>query len=194
MYFSSNGFRKMKSIINVIDVGHFTRLAKDFIDDFELNDNEHIVIGVKGSTEMNYRKTNKDTPKIKKSREQNKLYLVEVNQIKDELSSYIKLRKGEDDYQPYGFMNFPQPEAGKYTMKGYFIHYEGERRTETVKDGQVTGFKWDKKHSQSQNHFWDVRIYNLAAVDIYLDLLRRSDPKNLRDLTWNDFVLMMTNV
>ena len=87
-------------------------------------------------------------------------------------------------------MNFPIPEAGKYTMKGYFIHYEGERRTEVMKDGQVIGFKWDKKHSQSQNHFWDVRIYNIAAKDIYLDLLKRSD-KSLKDMTWNDFVLMM---
>jgi len=178
----------MKSIITVVDTGYFTRLAKDFIDSFEFSD--YIVIGVKGSVESDHRKLTKDTPRTRRSRENNNLYIVEVNQIKDELSSYMKLRSGSDGFQPWGFMNFPEPSMGKYTMKGYFIHYEGEKRTEIIKDGNTVGFKWDKRHSQSQNHFWDVRIYNYAAVDIYMDLLRRSDPK-LRTLNWNEFVIMM---
>lgn len=178
----------MQAIITVIDTGFFTRLAKDYIDSFEFSD--FMVIGVKGSTEVDYRRTNKDTPRIRKSRENNSLYIVEVNQIKDELSSFMKLRPGSDGYQPEGFMNYPQPEGGKYTMKGYFIHYEGEKRTEVMKDDKVIGFKWDKKHNQAQNHFWDVRIYNYAAKEIYLDLLRKSDPK-LRELTWSEFSVMM---
>lgn len=178
-----------KVLITVIDTGFFTRLAKDFIDDYEFG--EHIVVGVKGSTEIDYRRVNKDTPRIRKSRESNLLYIVEVNQIKDELSSYMKLRPGIDGYQEHGFMNFPHQGPVKYTMKDYFIHYEGEKRTEVLKDDQVIGFKWDKRNNQSQNHFWDVRIYNLAAKEIYLDLLRRSDTK-LKDLTWNDFAVMMS--
>jgi len=179
----------MQALITVVDTGFFTRLAKDFIDKYIHS--EYMVIGVKGNTEIDYRRVNKDTQRVKKSREANNIYLVEVNQVKDELSSFMKLRPGDDGYQPDGFMNFPQPEAGKYTMRGYFVHYEGERRTEVMKDDQVVGFKWEKKNNQSQNHFWDVRIYNLAAKDIYLDLLRRSDSK-LRDITWNDFVMMMS--
>jgi len=179
--------KTMRIAITVIDVGYFTRLAKDYIESFEFE--EEVVLGVKGSVEIDYRRTNKDTQKIRKSREQKNLYIIEVNQMKDELSSLIKLRPSSDNYQPEGFMNFPQPNKGKYTMSSYFSHYEGERRVENVKDGQVIGFKWEKKNSQSQNHFWDVRIYNNAAKDIFIDLLKRSDRK-LKDLTWQEFCLM----
>lgn len=181
--------RTMKTLINIVDTGFFTRLARDFVDQFEYGDN--IVIGVKGSsTEIDFRKTNRDTSRVRKSREENNIYIVEVDQIKDELAAYMKLRKASDGYQPAGFMNFPEPKEGKYSPRGFFSHFEGERRIEKMQDGKVVGFKWDKKHSHSQNHFWDVRIYGYAAKDIYLDLLRRSDPK-LRDLNWNDFVNMM---
>lgn len=179
---------KMSAILTVIDTGFFTRLSKDFIDTFEFSN--YMVIGVKGTTELNHRGINKDTARVRKSREGHNLYIVEVNQIKDELSSYMKLRMGMDGYQPDGFMNFPQPEKGKYTMRDYFIHYEGEKRLEVLKDGNVIGFNWEKKNSQSLNHFWDVRIYNYAAVDIYLDLLRKSD-KKLAQLTWSEFAIMM---
>jgi phage terminase large subunit GpA-like protein len=181
---------EMNAVLTVIDTGFFTRLAKDFIDSFAKR--TELVIGVKGSTELDYRRTNKDTPRVRRSREQHNIYILEVNQIKDELSSFMKLRTGNDDYQPDGFMNFPQAEKGKYSMKNYFLHYEGEKRSEVVKDDKVVGFKWDKKSSDAQNHFWDVRIYGLAAKEIYIDLLKRSDPK-LKNLTWGEFALMMSN-
>ena len=75
-------------------------------------------------------------------------------------------------------------------MRSYFSHYEGEKRVEVIKNEQVVGFNWEKKNSQSQNHFWDVRIYNLAAREIYLDLLRRSDPK-MKNLTWSEFCYLV---
>ena len=99
----------------------------------------------------------------------------------------MKLRKGTDGSQPEGFMNFPQPTDGKYTMKSFFIHYEGEKRTEEIKNEEVVGFSWQKKTSQSLNHFWDVRVYNIAAREIYLDLIKQADPR-IKNLTWNDFV------
>jgi phage terminase large subunit GpA-like protein len=181
---------EMNAVLTVIDTGFFTRLAKDFIESFSKR--TELVIGIKGSTELDFRRTNKDTPRVRRSREQHNIYILEVNQIKDELSSYMKLRLGNDDFQPDGFMNYPQQEGGKYSMKNYFIHYEGEKRSEVLKDGNVVGFKWDKKTSDSQNHFWDVRIYGLAAKEIYIDMLKRSDPK-LKELTWAEFALMMSN-
>ena len=102
----------------------------------------------------------------------------------------MKLRMGMDGSQPEGFMNFPQPTNGKYPMKNYFIHYEGERRTEVVKNDEVVGFNWEKKNSQSLNHFWDVRIYNIAAREIYLDVIKLTDPK-IKSLTWADFAELM---
>jgi phage terminase large subunit GpA-like protein len=187
--FESGGVRKVD--ITVIDTGFFTRLAKDYIESFEFE--PEIVVGVKGNTEIDYRRVNKDTPRVKRSREDHSIYILEVNQVKDELSSFIKLRVGADGYQPEGFMNFPQSRDGKYQMKSYFVHYEGEKRTEVIKNEQVVGFRWEKKNSQSLNHFWDVRIYNIAAKDIYLDLLRRSDPRKLGNITWAEFCYMITN-
>lgn len=179
----------MKALITVVDTGFFTRLAKNYIEIFEFE--PETVIGVKGSADsITYRRDNKDTPRVKKSREDKALYIVEVNQIKDELSALIKLRVGNDGYQPEGFMNFPQPNDGKYTMRSFYTHFEGEKRTEVLQGDQVVGFKWEKRNSQSLNHFWDTRIYALAAKDIYLDMLRKSD-KNLAGVTWSEFCFMV---
>ena len=171
--------------LTVVDTGFFTKLARQFIDSF----NDLLVVGVKGKTESEYRRITKDTPFIARSRESRNLYLLEVNQLKDILSENMKLREGSDGSQPEGFMNFPQPNNGKYTLKNYFIHYEGEKRVEEIKNDEVVGFKWEKKHSQSLNHFWDVRIYNLAAREIFLDIVKLSDPR-IKSLSWSDFVGM----
>lgn len=173
--------------ITIIDTGYFTQLAKQFINKVS---GQHLVVGIKGKAEADYRKIAKDTPYISRSRESRDLYLLEVNQIKDIVAEQMKLRMGMDGSQPEGFMNFPQPTNGKYTMKNYFIHYEGERRTEVVKNEEVVGFNWEKKNSQSLNHFWDVRIYNIAAREIYLDVIKLTDPK-IKSLTWADFAELM---
>lgn len=171
--------------LSVIDTGHFTRYADQFISKF---DGDNPVYGIKGHSDKNYRRTDKDTPAIKKSRESLKLYIAEVDQLKDELASYMKLRQTEDGSQPPGFMNFPEPRDGKYSYKNYFKHFESETRREVTESGQVVGFKWDKKNSNVENHFWDVRVYNLAAKYIYLDLIKRSNPSKFRNLDWATYV------
>ena len=175
--------RNVNINLTVIDTGFFTKYARQFIDSIS----DLSIVGVKGKTEAEYRKVTKDTPILTKSRESRNIYLLEVNQIKDILAQNMKLRKGTDGSQPEGFMNFPQPTDGKYTMKSFFIHYEGEKRTEEIKNEEVIGFSWQKKTSQSLNHFWDVRVYNIAAREIYLDLIKQADPR-IKNLTWNDFV------
>jgi phage terminase large subunit GpA-like protein len=168
--------------LTLIDTGFFTQSAKKFIDSID----DLLVYGIKGKAEAEFRRITKDTPFFSRSREAKNLYLLEVNQIKDIVAENMKLREGNDGSQPEGFMNFPQPKAGKYTLKNYFSHFEGERRVEVIKNDEVVGFAWEKKHSNSQNHFWDVHIYNTAARDIYIDLLKQSDP-NLKNLTWASF-------
>ena len=182
--------KEISAVITTIDVGYFTRLAKLFIESF--TDSDILVLGVKGNVEKNYRSSSRDTRIVRPSREAKDLYIVEVNQVKDELAENMRLLKGDDGYQPSGFMNFPKSIDGKYTLRGYFRHYEGEKRTEDISDGKVIGYRWEKKTSQSQNHYFDVRIYNLAAREIYLDLLRKSDP-NLRTVSWGEFAQIMSN-
>lgn len=170
--------------ITVIDTGFFTRLAYDFIKSV----NDAIVVGIKGYTEDEYRKLNKDTPVIQRSREMaNNLYILQVNQLKDILASNMKLSMGMDGFQPYGFMNFPQSSMGKYAMKSYFSHFESEHRVPLMKGDIEIGFAWKKKNSDVENHFFDVYVYNLAAREIYIDILRKSYPKYSK-LTWDDFV------
>ncbi|MES2287241.1 MAG: terminase gpA endonuclease subunit [Bacteroidota bacterium] len=174
--------------ITIVDTGFFTKLAKTFISSFE----SELIIGVKGKTEGEFRTFAKDTPLITRSRESNELYLLEVNQLKDELSELMKLRMTDNDEQPEGFMNFPQPRDGKYSFDNYFKHYEGERKTEVEKNGEIIGFNWVKKHNNAPNHFWDVRIYNMAAREIYLDIYKRYDGKH-KSLSWADFCLLMSD-
>jgi phage terminase large subunit GpA-like protein len=175
--------------ITVIDTGHFTRLAYDYINSVE----DTFVIGIKGYSTEEYRRLSKDTPTIKRSREMaGRLYLLEVNQLKDILASNMKLRRGHDLYMPNGFMNFPTPDSGKYTLRSYFKHFEGEHRVEVKKGDRVVGFAWKKKNAQVENHFFDTSVYQLAARDIYIDLLRRSDSRYAK-ITWDDFVSLLND-
>lgn len=178
--------KTMRVNLTVVDTGFFTYHAKQFIDSVD----DCLIVGLKGRVDTNYRSISKDTPIISRSREARKLYLLQVNQIKDQVAEQMKLRPGFDGSQPEGFMNFPLPRDGKYTLKNYFSHYEGEKRVEVTQNGDVIGYSWEKKTSQSVNHFWDVRIYNVAAREIYLDLMKLMDPR-IKSLTWNEFVMMV---
>lgn len=184
-YETESGERKMKPLVTLVDTGSFTRLAFQFIDHAP-----GLIFGIKGEGDTKYKKTASDTPPVKLSRERSKLFLLEVNQLKDELSGFMKLKKGSDGYQPPNFMNFPQSENGKYQMSGYFEDYEGERRVEEMnKEGNTIGFKWEKKNSTVRNHFWDVRIYNNAARYIHLFFIAKE--QKLRSLSWAEFVEMI---
>lgn len=186
-YISESG-EERSILISLIDTGFAEKHAMQFI----MNHNG-IIFGVKGRTEKGYRPIQKDSSPISRSSEKPKhLYIVEVNQIKDDLSEYMKLRAGDDGTQPIGFMNYPQPQDSKYNLKTYFADYEGEKRLEEKADGKVIGYKWEKRDNKVRNHFWDCRVYNLAAPLIYIDLLKRSD-SNLKNLTWEDFVAMVTS-
>lgn len=180
-------------LITAVDTGFCEKMATQFI--IQMQEEGYFVYGVKGRVDENYRKVQRDSQPVKRSAEKPKyLYIVEVNQVKDDLSQMMDLRQGEDGSQPGGFMNFPEPNDGKYTMPEYFSHYEGERRIEVKNPknaDEVIGYRWDKKHSMSVNHFWDVRVYNLAAPLIYLDLIKR-DPK-YKNYTWEDLVNYLTS-
>jgi phage terminase large subunit GpA-like protein len=174
----------------VIDTGHGEKHASLFIE--KMQKKSTYVYGVKGHVEENGRKLQKDSSPVKRSTERPRmLYILEVDQLKDELSKMIKLRAGSDGTQPGGFMNYPQSRDGKYDHKNYFSHYESEKRNEVKnKGGEVTGYKWVKKNSQVQNHFWDVRIYNNAAPLVWLDLLRQSDPQ-YKNITWEEAIQLL---
>lgn len=168
--------------LSLIDTGHFTKHAYEFIKN--CHDSDNWVFGIKGVPEQNYRRNTKDVALVKKSPNVSSLYLLDVEQLKDQLASNMKLRPSDDGNQESGFMNFPQPSKGKYSLKGFFKHYESETRKEKMENGESVGFKWDKKNTSVENHFWDVRVYNNAARYVFIDLIKRSDPARFKYLDW----------
>jgi len=187
IYPSESGYG-YKIQTGVIDTGHFTSLAYQYINSFE--DDTIDIFGVKGISAKDYRKYSQDTSKVKKSNEINNLYLLQVDLLKDELSSNMELKLSDQGTQQPGFMNFPQPRGDKYSVSGYFKHFESERRVEVRENGEVVGFRWEKKSSGIENHFLDVEVYNLAARYILLDLYKRADPKTYRYIDWSMYVKM----
>ncbi len=175
--------RKMKILVSGVDCGHYTNHAYAFIDATRCN-----VFGLKGDKEGQYRKNNIDVPIFKPARERAKLYLLDVNYIKDRLSETMKLNwdAGTGEPQPPEFMNYPTPSAGMYLFGNFFRHYESEHRVIETKDGEGIASRWTKKSSQDPNHFWDVRVYNEGLREIWATLaLRQTEQKTGN---WPDFV------
>lgn len=181
--------KKYKVKLSLVDTGHFTTQAYEFVAKYHTGNNW--VFGVKGVEEQNFRRNSKDIAKIKRSSNKKKLYLLDVEALKDELAQHMKLRISDEGTQENGFMNFPQPSQGKYDLKNFFKHFESEVRKEKIEGGESIGFKWEKKNQS--NHFWDVRVYNNAGRDVFIDILKRTNPTKLKDLTWESYVDILIN-
>lgn len=133
-----------------------------------------IVVKLKGKDVNIFSKIGKDTPTFHPAKERPGMYLTEVNYLKDLLAARMKLTWDElnDVSQPAGFMNFPQISDGKYSYKNYFEHFEAEHRIEKMDtEGNYIGMRWEKKTSVSQNHFFDVHIYNMVLKDILVSII-----------------------
>lgn len=182
LYTTDTG-RNMKVFVTGLDTGHYTNYAYHFIDY-----SNHYIIGLKGKDVDKYIKFGVDIPNFKAARERNNLYLVEVNQLKDDLSDLIDLKwdEGNEEMQPPGFINFPTPSEGKYLFNNFFSHYESEHRVIETKEGEGIAARWVKKTSVSQNHFWDVRIYNIVVKEIITALFLKE--LKIQNGVWKDYV------
>jgi phage terminase large subunit GpA-like protein len=178
----------MRPQIVGIDSGFFEKEVFEYIDSVT----GFWCIGLKGKDVFKFTTAEKDLRVFKKGLARSKLYLIEVNKVKDALSDLMLLRwdAHQDDAQPVGFMNYPQQSDGKYSYKDYFKHFEAEHRIlESDKDGLDVRFKWVKKSSSLQNHFWDVRIYNMALKDILAyEVCINSKSK---ETSWPDYVKLL---
>jgi phage terminase large subunit GpA-like protein len=181
VYVTDTG-RKMKVFITGLDTGHFTKNAYEAIDR-----SNSFMVGLKGVDVNKYIRVDADTTTFRPAKERNKLYLVEVNRVKDKLAELMQLKwdKGNDEEQPVGFMNYPTPSNGLYLYNGFFNHYEAEKRTIDDKGGYPV-YRWTKKDSVVQNHFFDCRIYNHVVKDIFVDMVCRE--AKIKNATWDDYV------
>jgi len=174
--------RRMKCFITGLDTGHFTKNAYEAIDRSNV-----FMVGLKGVDVNKYVRVEADTTTFRPAKERNKLYLVEVNRVKDKLAELMQLKwdKGNDSEQPIGFMNYPTPSNGLYLYNGFFNHYEAEKRTIDDKGGFPV-YRWTKKDSTVQNHFFDCRIYNMVVRDIFVDMICKE--AKIKNPTWDDYV------
>jgi phage terminase large subunit GpA-like protein len=173
--------RKMKVYITGLDTGNFTAHAYEFMDR-----TNHYVLGLKGDVDTRYIKTKLDRASWKIGKGRADLYILEVNMIKDTLSEYMELNwDRKQDMQPYGFMNFPQPNDGLYGFENFFEHFESEHNVYSVNSIGESVSRWEKKNSNVQNHMWDCRIYNMAMRELFLYLAGKG--MKVKDFTWDDF-------
>lgn len=169
-----------------IDTGTHTQYAYDYIE--RLTKLGMFCVGLKGQNVNAFRKMDANTRCYNKSKERSDLYMVQVNQIKDELAGKINLRWVEEDgsLQPNGFMNFPAPARGKYTMKDYFMQFEAEHRVlKNDTAGKEVGYVWEKKHANLLNTYWDTRVYNEAVKEILMDAICKE--LGIKEPTWKEY-------
>lgn len=185
--FKTDTGRYMGINVTGIDCGHYSLYAYAYIDKCKT----HKVVGVKGDKETQYRKFNLNIPVFKMSKERANLWLLDVNHIKDWVSEYSQLywTEASGDAQPANMMNFPLPANGLYIYDRYFKHYEAEKRSIEVKEGEGVASRWKKVGSNEQNHFWDVRVYNVALKELWCYLALKASEKKTGN--WVDFVQLV---
>lgn len=93
---------------------------------------------------------------------------VAVDFYKDRLSAWLKKEHLDGDKPPWGMCFYPADYGDDY-----FKQYSNEQKVEEVNGkGEVIGHRWRKRNANADNHAWDDRVYNLAAFDFFLHLIR----------------------
>ncbi len=169
---------RMRISITGIDTGFADHHAFNFIDR-----NDFTVVGLKGDKEHKYIPLGDNSPTWKVGQSRSKLYILKVGKLKDQLAQMLSLRWHHEtnEPQPPGFLNFPMPTGEKYSVQDYFLHYESEER----KIDKSNNFIWMKKTATAQNHFWDVKNYQLALKDIIMDNVLTE--LKIKNGTWPEF-------
>jgi phage terminase large subunit GpA-like protein len=99
------------------------------------------------------------TSAFKKFTKKVALMTVNVDDAKDTVFTRLKKEKG----QP-GYCHFP----AHYTQQ-YFDSLTNEEKKEKKHAGRIIGYTWSKKKEHMPNEALDVRVYNLAALQRYID-------------------------
>ncbi len=167
-----------------IDYGHLSEYVNPYVESSQFN-----VYAVKGDKLKDSGIfIDQDYKPFMISRDNAKLWILNVNRYKDLLATHIGLvwnphitRK-----QPADFMNFPTPANGLYEPHNFFSHFESEVKKVDEKSRR---FVWQKKSANVQNHLFDCRIYGMAARDIFIDQLFKE--AKIKNGTWSDYVAMI---
>lgn len=180
----------MKIAMTGIDVGAYSHHVWTFIN---LMKGQAVCAGIKGDTEAKKVRLGADDQSyFSISKQESDLYIVRTNLIKNNLAQHMLLEWPSGKDQPPNFMNFPIPSQNKYTAKGFFNQYESEEKNIEVDVGGLDiAYRWEKKTSSAQNHFWDCRVYNMALANILMTLICKEAKQNYP--SWQLFCKIIKN-
>jgi phage terminase large subunit GpA-like protein len=169
------GKNNKKANIVAVDIGHYQDHALEFVR--RMNARSIFCVGVKGDDPEKFIMQSKtDIGNVYRSGSGD-FYLLNVNIVKDWLAKYMEAGSYVDDNgklrQDENFMNYPayNKEIDKYTYRNYFAHFEAEHKIEKKTEGGINKYIWEKRRAQIQNHFWDVRVYNIFCKVFMTDLI-----------------------
>jgi len=156
-----NGVGGMKISLTLIDSGYLTEQVYRFSARFGTS-----VYPLKGIDRYNYKQAYR-LVEVDGYGELRCLQVV-VDYYKDRLAAWLKKKVMEDGGLPWGTCLYPAD-----YKDAYFKQYTNEQKLEEVNNkGEVLGYKWVKRNANAANHAWDCRVYNLAAFDFFVDLVR----------------------
>ena len=157
-----NGVDGKKISLTLVDSGYLTDQVYRFCALFGNG-----VYPLKGVRRYNY----KEAYNLKKVEGYGSLEClhVAVDFYKDRLAAWLKMKQLDDGKSPWGTCYYPADYDD-----AYFKQYANEQKFEEVdKYGKVLGYVWRKRNANADNHAWDCRVYNIAAFDFFLDLIRQ---------------------
>lgn len=166
-YKTDNG-KELGITCTVIDSGHYTQHVYNFIE----RAGKDNIYAIKGKGKGNYSRYSSVYPVIK-GKEVSYLYMITIGTIKDKLASFMQLKFDKEAHtvQQPNFMNYPESKNGLYSYKDFFCQYESEERVAVNEGKGLDNYIWQKKYGRHDNHFWDVRVYGMAAKLIYTMLV-----------------------
>lgn len=180
--FETDTGRKMKIFISGVDTGYLDEYIWPFIDGFN-----GFCTGLKGDgLEESVTRYGKDSRIFKHGQSRKNLYLLHVNQLKENLSEQVAINWNKKEKQEAGFMNFPSPSKGLYQYENYFKHYEAEHRVVEDKGDMSVGYAWKKKIGNWENHLFDCRVYNMALKEILTELVCKE--LGIKEYSWAAYV------
>jgi len=102
-------------------------------------------------------------------------YNINTKRYKDRLAANLRKDWKDQQLQPPGYVNFPADYGDDL-----FAEYENEHLVKkTYKSGKFN-YVWVLKDANLPNHFWDVGVYNEAAIEMlcyftYLEIFEKED-------------------
>lgn len=170
--------RKYRPMITLVDSGHYTGWVYAFVQQF--------AAGVYACKGQDWIKDGATWQLFSKGTLQQiglpLAYHVNTGLIKDRIANEMnRLFWNDGQAQPNWYPNFPEDFGDDY-----FKMYEAEEKVELVdRNGRYQKTVWRQKFG-ADNHAFDTRVYNKAALEIFADDICRND-LGFKSLEWQAF-------